>query len=186
MKKLIEVLGQLDPTVDDHWTQDGVARLDVVSALMESQVTRVQIQEVAPKFSRANPIVVTPKADPFAQVEEDKPEMLGTGNTSVDAEQNGPEPAGQTEPVKLEQSYEQEVETELNAAKVSFEAAQRRLQRATDLMDDVIRAREANHQNVTFTDNVQAYLKSQREETHRTLMQQQRLKELVKGLETEL
>ncbi|QQM14065.1 hypothetical protein pVco14_015 [Vibrio phage pVco-14] len=189
MKKLIEVLGQLDPTKDEHWTQDGVARLDVVSELVGSQVTRAQIQEVAPKFSRANPNVVTAKVDPFAQVsEEDKPEMLGTGSASVEGGGDETETKAPQEnhagPVEL--TAEQEIETEYKNAKTALEAAQRRMQRATDRMDDLIRARESNQQNVTFTDNVQAYLKSQREELHRDHIAKERLKTLMKGLENDL
>ncbi|ANO57520.1 hypothetical protein [Vibrio phage vB_VhaS-tm] len=190
MNKLLEVLGQLDPTKDEHWTQDGVARLDVVSELMGSQVTRAQIQEVAPKFSRANSNVVTSKKDPFADAgEEDKPEMLGTGTTSAESEgstQTDPEPTPEPVDPQEQKTYEQQVEDEYNAAKVAFEASQRRLARATELMDDLIRARESEQQNVSFTQNVQAYLKSQQQEAHRDHMQRERLKQLVKGLETDL
>lgn len=188
MNKLLEVLGNLDPTKDEHWTQDGVARLDVVSELMGSQVTRAQIQEAAPKFSRANPNVVTIKQDPFADAgEEDKPEMLGTGSASVEGAGEPEVKAPQENhagPVEL--TAEQEIETEYKNAKTALEAAQRRMQRATDRMDDLIRARESNQQNVTFTDNVQAYLKSQREELHRDHIAKERLKTLMKGLENDL
>ncbi|USL90044.1 hypothetical protein [Vibrio phage vB_VpaS_CHI] len=193
MNKLIEVLGKLDPSKDEHWTQDGAARLDYVSELMGAQVTRAQITEVAPKFSRANPNVVTTKKDPFAEDPnmqphvEDKPEMLGVDPNSDNVEseasvetgaQNGPEPVAV--------DYEQQVEDEYKAATVAFEAAQRRLHRATQLMDDVIRARESQQQNVTFTQNVQAYLKSQTQEAHRDHMHREKLKQLMKGLENDL
>ncbi|QMV29690.1 hypothetical protein [Vibrio phage vB_VnaS-AQKL99] len=191
MNKLIEVLGKLDPSKDEHWTQDGAARLDYVSELMGSQVTRAQITEVAPKFSRANPNVVTVKADPFAQVGEDKPENLGTGTQSVEGQvvENGVEP-GEGEQLNTDMqpvmNVEQEIEDEYKKAKVAFEAAQRRLARATERMDDLIRARESNQQNVTFSDNVQAYLKSQTQQAHADHMQREKLKSLMKGLENDL
>ncbi len=48
-------LQALDPKNDDHWTADGLPRLDVVKA-----GTRAAVTAAAPNFSRANP-VLTPK-----------------------------------------------------------------------------------------------------------------------------
>lgn len=49
-----EALGQLDTLNDDQWTSEGMPKVDVVSALVGSTVTRQQIIDSAPKFSRQN------------------------------------------------------------------------------------------------------------------------------------
>lgn len=49
-----EALGQLDALDDDQWTQDGAPKTDVVSELVGKKVSRAEIIEAAPKFSREN------------------------------------------------------------------------------------------------------------------------------------
>lgn len=49
----LAILQQLDPSNADHWTSDGLPRVDVVSALAGGvQVTREQITNAAPKLTR--------------------------------------------------------------------------------------------------------------------------------------
>lgn len=52
--ELKDILKDLDPTNDDHWTQDGQARTDVVTGMLGEKVTRDMIRAAAPKFCRAN------------------------------------------------------------------------------------------------------------------------------------
>ena len=49
-----EALAQLDSMEDSHWTADGAPAVDAVSAIMEKKVTRAEITNAAPKFSREN------------------------------------------------------------------------------------------------------------------------------------
>lgn len=49
---IIAALAKLDPAVKDHWTENGLAKEEVVSELVGSTVTRQLIQEAAPKFTR--------------------------------------------------------------------------------------------------------------------------------------
>lgn len=54
-------LQQLDSSNDNHWTADGMPRLDTLKALTgETDITRAQVTEVAPFFSRENPTLETP------------------------------------------------------------------------------------------------------------------------------
>lgn len=52
-----EALGQLDTLNDEQWTGDGAPRVDAVEAILGEDVTRAQIIEVAPEFSRENPVL---------------------------------------------------------------------------------------------------------------------------------
>jgi len=49
-----EALAQLDTMDDDKWTEDGAPLVDAVSEIMGGKVTRKEITDAAPKFSRSN------------------------------------------------------------------------------------------------------------------------------------
>ena len=49
-----EALAQLDSMEDSHWTADGAPAVDAVSGLVGKKVTRADITNAAPKFSREN------------------------------------------------------------------------------------------------------------------------------------
>lgn len=51
-EKIVEVLGQLDPLNDDHWTTSGDARVEAVEALVGEPVRRQDIVNAAPDFNR--------------------------------------------------------------------------------------------------------------------------------------
>lgn len=56
---IVKALGQLDPKNDDHWTSDGLPRLD---ALKVSGVKRGDVTDAAPNFTRDNPNLEAPAA----------------------------------------------------------------------------------------------------------------------------
>lgn len=56
--QILESLSLLDPTEDEHWTQEGLPRLDMVG----EGVTRKEIQAVAPLFNRKSSVL--PEAEP--------------------------------------------------------------------------------------------------------------------------
>ena len=49
-----EALAQLDALDDEQWTEDGAPKTDVVSKLVGKKVSRAEIIDAAPKFSRKN------------------------------------------------------------------------------------------------------------------------------------
>lgn len=49
-----EALAQMDSMDDDQWTGDGLPKVDFVSGLMGKNVTRKEITDAAPHFSRSN------------------------------------------------------------------------------------------------------------------------------------
>lgn len=52
-----EALASLDALDDEQWTQDGAPKTDVVSELVGHKVSRAEIIEAAPKFSRENTVL---------------------------------------------------------------------------------------------------------------------------------
>ena len=49
-----EALARLDPANDEHWTADGMPKVETVSALMGQAASRRQITDAAPGFTRAS------------------------------------------------------------------------------------------------------------------------------------
>ncbi len=52
---IVEALAALDVDNDEHWTDDGAPRMSVLKDLTGQDVTRQQVTDAAPKFSRGNP-----------------------------------------------------------------------------------------------------------------------------------
>jgi len=67
--ELEEALLSLDPLDDDQWTQEKAPKLDVLKELVGEAVTRQQVIDVAPQFTRENMVVGTPKEDNDAEEE---------------------------------------------------------------------------------------------------------------------
>lgn len=66
-----EALDQLDPLDDSHWTEEGHPALGAVKAILGSEVTRKQVIDAAPDFSRDSCNL----PDPFegmSQIEKDE------------------------------------------------------------------------------------------------------------------
>jgi hypothetical protein len=86
MSTIKEALLKLDPTNDDLWTEDGLPRVDVLSALVGKALERKDVTDAAPLFTRANPVVDGESAKPVegAAEETDKSEFVSTA-TDEDA-----------------------------------------------------------------------------------------------------
>ena len=59
-KSILAALQQLDSSNDNHWTADGMPRLDTIKVLTGEEVTRAQVTEAAPYFNRTNPTTEVP------------------------------------------------------------------------------------------------------------------------------
>lgn len=66
-----EALASMDAFNDEQWTQDGAPKTDVVSELVGHKVSRAEIIEAAPKFSRENMVL----EDEEANDDEKEPEV---------------------------------------------------------------------------------------------------------------
>jgi len=58
---IVKALQQLDPKNDDHWTNDGLPRLDAIKGV--SGLKREDVTAAAPHFTKDNPVFEAPKAD---------------------------------------------------------------------------------------------------------------------------
>lgn len=59
-QKILDALGQLDPNNDEHWTADGLPRMDVIEGIVgDKAITRQQVTQAKPGFSRAAALAAT-------------------------------------------------------------------------------------------------------------------------------
>lgn len=70
-----EALASLDALDDEQWTQDGAPKTDVVSELVGHKVSRAEIIEAAPKFSREN-MVIEDEKEPEVETETETEETV--------------------------------------------------------------------------------------------------------------
>ena len=77
-----EALAQLDGIDDSHWTADGAPAVEAVSEIVGQKVTRAQITDAAPKFSRENMDLEEINDEETTNAEE---EGLREGQEEVDA-----------------------------------------------------------------------------------------------------
>lgn len=92
---ITEALAKLDPAEDKHWNQDGLPSLKALVEITGTKsITRKQVTEAAPHFTRENPTLELPEAT--------KP----SDDVQVAPPENTEEPAAVDPLVALEQAVE--------------------------------------------------------------------------------
>jgi TolA-binding protein len=158
---ILQALGLLDPTNDDHWTEDGLPRVDVVKELTGlKDIKRGDITGLAPELTRdsvrAAAVVVhlmsppdtTPPADVAARNELEQGAMEGDTLDGVEED---------TLEARL-----QDVEKRIAARQDHINAETRILQRLADERDELIQLLDpgtGNHRQ--NQENIMAFLQRQ-------------------------
>lgn len=163
MEKIIEGLKKLDVNNDNHWTSDGLPRIDTVKLLAGDQsLTREQISGAAQGFNRASaatffamaqgstteqpiPPVNVPQGLAHLPQSEDKPEQESSEQDESEAEQGT---------FELEQL--QKIHAELTTKKNEVE---KELRSVTAAIDKIL---DAQVKESSKSSPVQAYLANQR------------------------
>lgn len=157
--KIKAALAELDVTNDDHWTAEGVPRLDVVKDLVGVAVSRADITGAAKQFTRTNPSLETEGLGvvPDAVIKQDEER-----NDTTEGEQASAEQAKDVEP-----GTDEAVEQELVEAEAALNEAQKRLKNANEAMDVVITRRADLESNLTTAHDIKAYQRSQMQQRQR-------------------
>lgn len=158
-KKLLEALSLLEDK-DEHFTESGKPRIEVVEKLSGLNTNREELEKIAPEFTRKNPVV--PVAPPEADSE----------NPPQTDDANGDE---------LEDLTEQKAEAQetLDAAKKALDTAKSDYLEAVTQMR-AVRAKEtalASEQNHAST--VNAFQKSQAKIRESKIVQAKELSDLI-------
>lgn len=149
MKEVIlAALAKLDPAVDSHWTADGLVNLNSFKFIAGGvSVTREQLEEAAPGFTRANPVVVNQESLPSNTTQ-----ALPTAGTDEGASAEG---ASDTDSLlELVLSEETEFPT---PADLSTEQLQQLSEEHLDQIDQLNQARDGYNKMI---DKRVAYLRS--------------------------
>ena len=149
MNKILEALAKLDVANDNHWTGDGLPRIDTVKMLVGNPgLGRDDITKVAPDFSRQNPVVPGT-------------ETVVIQAASVVAQPVVAQPvADENAQAELKEQIEAAMKV-VDAAMGDVDSAQKALREAQNKLDDLITLRESSAGTETNMDAIQSYLKSQ-------------------------
>lgn len=107
---ILEALASLDVENDDDWTNQGLPKTDIISDVVGEPITRAQITEAAPNFTRENPVMEVASVEPEVPAEPgtDPDQDQGTGDEATGdgvATSETPEPSDEddVEPSTVEQ-----------------------------------------------------------------------------------
>lgn len=139
MSKILEALGKLDPTNENHWTADGLPRIETVRMLAGDQgITREQITAEAPDFSRETAALL-PAETPSVEEQPQATDEVVDYSEAI-------------EKAKAEVDRLTEIRNEVTAA----------LAKATKDLDDLIDLQHKEGPVETTDTAIQGYLASQR------------------------
>lgn len=176
--KLIKALSQLDSANPNHWTADGLPRLDTLKMLAgDPALTREAVTAVAPGYSRENraPLEGTEpvSADAGAQAQQSTTTDQGgdDGETGEGSGAAGSDPEGDADSAAGQAVASVPGDEELAAAQraldlaVAAEAeAKRAVAQATAEVDRLVEARTKAGDAPSFAATVQGYLLTQQRE----------------------
>lgn len=103
---IAEALKELNPTNDEHWTADGLPRMDVVEGLIgDKSITRADVTNTQPDFNRAAAVspdageeaALTPGAKADENIDHDYGDDAGAGFNDEHTPSSTPEPEAEFE-----------------------------------------------------------------------------------------
>lgn len=150
MSKIKDALAKLDPQNDNHWTSDGLPRIDTIRMFAsDPSISRELITAEAPDFSRSNPVI--PGMEAVAAVVTDSSD---TADNVVSGEGSILTAAEYDEKIAEAQAKLQDAINILNAAQGDVNEAQNEL-------DAIINEKYDVGVGDTNADIIQGYLASQ-------------------------
>jgi hypothetical protein len=139
MTTIIEALQLLDVTNDDHWTADGLPRVDVIASIVnEKSLKRGDITKAAPTFTRENPtteVVAEPEAEVVAE------DVILPSAGEIDPQLLNQEPVFHDKPKSLEEQLA-EAKAKLEEAQSFVDAAKNKFNEVQKEIDALVEAQE--------------------------------------------
>ncbi len=161
MSKIAEALSKLDPNNDNHWTSDGLPRIDTVKMLAGNPaLTREMITAEVPNFSRQIALAAATQ------------NAAGTTNTPANVEPAAPTPqASKVQEQKAEPAAENVVkdydslisaaQEELQSAIIARDEAHALVQEKQNALDDLINEKHDSGAAEHPMEAITGYLASQ-------------------------
>ena len=152
MSKILEALSKLDVANDNHWTGDGLPRIETVRMLASNPgISRDDITKEAPDFSRQNAVIPTSAPTVIKAVEPTVMQNVATEDVVVEQVEK---PEDLDEQIAVLREKLDEANQYLN------KATEYRAQVQNEL-DDLINLRESSAGGQCTMTAIQSYLKSQ-------------------------
>lgn len=174
-EKILAALATLSAENADHWTGDGLPRLDVLNKIVGSPVTRQQVTEAAPGFSKSNTSLEVEGEKPVVQAQASSTPQPQTAVATPAADLQ-PEAGQETEVVE---GSDEAIEKELAEAQAIYAEAGKRLKAARDAMDVVIARREHKERSQDVAANISDFQKSQQAQRKAAVMERLELQKLL-------
>lgn len=170
---IILALSKLEVQNEDHWTSDGLPRLDVLKALAGFPVTRQMVTSAAPGFSRASTGVLSDaeKPEPAQPVSETVVPVAATPVEEADV-------PGVEEDV-AEESFEDAIVAELAEARAAFHEARDRYNRALEAESALVAKREQENRREKQHSLIKQFQESQARQRGETAAKQAKLNNLL-------
>lgn len=168
-KKMRKALSQLDSSNDDHWTEEGLPRLNIISNFFGNNVSREMVTDAAKGFCRTNTSLdesVPSDADSTADVSVTSKKVIESDDLEAD-------PTSKDDAI---------IQAELEAAHKNVKEANGRLHKANAAMDEVISRREKASDGRTAAHNIKYYLKIKQEERVSKINRAKEIAEIISKL----
>lgn len=165
MSKVLEALGKMDPMNDNHWTSDGMPRIDTVKFLAgDPTLTREMVTAEAPNFTRQGLLAMqaTAGATPPVVTEQATPAVAAAAAPVVTEQAAAPVTIAQ--PVERVVDYDAAIEAAqrmLQDAITARNEANDKVAEVQNALDDLINAKHAAGESESTMDVIQGYLRSQ-------------------------
>ena len=153
MSKILEALSKLDVANGNHWTGDGLPRIETVRMLASNPgISRDDITKEAPDFSRQNAVIPT-----------SAPTVIKAVEPAVDLPTNVP-----AEGVVGQVEKPEDLDEQIAVLREKLDEANQYLDKATEYrtkvqteLDDLINLKESSASDQCTMTAIQSYLKSQ-------------------------
>lgn len=160
--KIIEALRKLDPNNDDHWTSDGLPKLDAVEGFLGESAARADISKVAPKFTRKNNELPDSPAQgaqgPAAATPGTATPQAATEPSAPASDESGDESGSDLD------SQIREKDKEVQAARKEAEEATAKHRELQAELDELVSQREREVGTVTTAVDIKRFQESQRKQ----------------------
>lgn len=184
-KQILEALLALDPDNEDHWTADGLPKVDIISNLVGETVTRQQITQAKPGFSKALVVMQqgqeqggnAPKSNEPNNAENGEQQNPHEGENQHNEQNTSHE--GEAEKGEQVQTELEQVNTQIASIEHQVEALKTKLNKLYSERDKLVvkEERSKSHENP-----IRQYLEAQKGNNQQTLAQQAIAKLIKEGL----
>lgn len=176
-----DALDELDIDNDEHWTSDGLPRLDAVEDYLGRKVTRKEVKAAAPHFTKDNPQldqIIYPETQGDAEVAGPSPVV---GEDTAPAEEAAPAPipaADEAKGVDLRPESQRldEAANDITVEIAKLEAKRGRLQALASQAHTIEAKDQDPHANQK---ELMRYISSQKDQRMAKAQERQRIKELL-------